>query len=184
MSPVTYALAPAWARHAAHLVVLLALPSGLWRLALALGFRAGHTEQGYLDRVGSTSGALYVVALSVLAEGIAMLTLGLVRPWGEVVPRWIPFVGGRPIPPPAVVVPASIGTVILFAIWTPFVFWWNIPDQTLTPIGHTLVGVLYLPLIAWAPLLGAVTLDYHRRHRPAQPEGEALSERRPLLNPK
>lgn len=33
--------------------------------------------------------------------------------------------------------------------------------------GHTVVGFLYLPLVAWAPLLAAVTFDYYRRHRPA-----------------
>ena len=157
--------APRWAVHAAHLVVVTALPSGLWRLALAMGFRAGHTEQGYLDRVGDTTGAIYVVVLSIVAEGFALLTLGLVRPWGEVAPRWIPVIGGRVIPPKAVVIPASIGAAILFFLWTPFLFWWNIPDDTLTTTGHTVVGFLYLPLVAWAPLLAAITVDFHRRHR-------------------
>lgn len=163
-SLVTHAPPPVWARRAAHLVVLTALPSGLWRIALAMGFPAGHTEQGYIDRVGSTSGALYVVALSVLAEGIALLTLGLVRPWGEVVPRWMPLLGGRSVHPLAVVIPASVGVAILFIIWTPFLFWWMIPDDTMTAMGHTVVGFLYLPLVAWAPLLAAVTFNYHQRH--------------------
>ena len=161
-----YPPAPTWAVRAAHLVVLTALPSGLWRLALAMGFHAGHTEQGYIDRVGSTTGAIYVVVLSIVAEGFALLSLGLVRPWGEVVPRWIPRLGGRAIPARAVVVSASIGAGILFVLWTPFLFWWNIPDVTLTAAGHTVVGFLYLPLVAWAPLLAAITVDFHRRHRP------------------
>ncbi|UNO44441.1 hypothetical protein [Streptomyces sp. MST-110588] len=32
-------------------------------------------------------------------------------------------------------------------------------------VGDVVVGFLYLPLIAWGPLLGAVTLSYHRRRR-------------------
>ncbi len=36
----------------------------------------------------------YVLTLSVLSEVIALLAIGLVRGWGEVVPRWIPFLGG------------------------------------------------------------------------------------------
>jgi len=166
MSLVVHAPAPVWANRAAHVVVLIALPSGLWRLALALGFHAGHTDQGYIDRVGSTTGALYVVALSVLAEAFALLAFGLVRPWGERVPGWIPLLGNRAIPPRAVVIAASIGAAILFVIWTPFVLWWNIDDGSLTATGHTAIGFLYLPLVAWAPLLAAITVDFHRRHRP------------------
>ncbi|GAA2842698.1 hypothetical protein GCM10010505_77190 [Kitasatospora aburaviensis] len=31
-------------------------------------------------------------------EGLTLLTLGLVRPWGEVTPRWIPLIGGKLLP--------------------------------------------------------------------------------------
>ncbi|MCF2434810.1 hypothetical protein LV779_08895 [Streptomyces thinghirensis] len=33
-----------------------------------------------------------------MSEALALLTLGLVRPWGEVVPRRVPLLGGRPVP--------------------------------------------------------------------------------------
>ncbi|MDF5753187.1 hypothetical protein [Spongiactinospora sp. TRM90649] len=36
--------------------------------------------------------------LSTLALIGAVLTVGLVRPWGEIWPRWVPFLRGRPIP--------------------------------------------------------------------------------------
>lgn len=123
------------------------------------------TEQGYEDLVGSNGGRLYVVVLSLLAEAFALLTLGLVRPWGEVVPQWLPFVGGRRVRPTVAVVAASIGVVVLLAMWTPFLLWWALDHDDMTATGHTVVGFLYLPLVAWAPLLAAVTLDYRRRHR-------------------
>ncbi|MGW2681256.1 hypothetical protein [Streptomyces sp. NPDC001436] len=47
--------------------------------------------------------------LSVLSECLALPTLGLVRSWGETVPRWIPHLGGRRVPPLAAVVPALLG---------------------------------------------------------------------------
>ncbi|MFD0661346.1 hypothetical protein [Thermocatellispora tengchongensis] len=79
---------------------LLVLPSSLWRIGLAMGLPLGYTEQGLRDIIGTTMwGPLYLVALAALTEGAALLTLGLVRPWGEVVPRWIPLLGGRTIRP-------------------------------------------------------------------------------------
>ncbi len=164
--PGMYPPPPVWARRAAHLVALTALPTGLWRLALAMGFHAGYTEQGYADLDMSTTGSLYVIVLSVLIEAFALLTLGLVKPWAEQVPRWIPVVGGWTVRPMVAVVPAAIGAAILLYLWT-FLFWWNLPHDDMTPSGSTVVGFLYLPLVAWAPLLAAVTVDYYRRHRPA-----------------
>ncbi|WP_294567962.1 hypothetical protein [uncultured Arthrobacter sp.] len=35
----------------------------------------------------------------------------------------------------------------------------------MTPTGADVVGLLYLPLVAWGPLLAAVTVSYARRHR-------------------
>lgn len=157
--------APKWAVRAAHLAALVALPAGIWRLALALGINAGFTEQGYLAIAGSLEAKMYLVALSVLSEAFALLSLGLVRPWGEVVPRWIPWMGGREIRPMAVVVPASIGAVILLALWTPLLFWWTFTHDDMTATGHIAVGFVYLPLVAWGPLLAAVTVDFLRRHR-------------------
>jgi hypothetical protein len=59
----------------------------------------------------------YFIALSLVTEGAVLLTLGLVRPWGERVPRWVPLLGGRRVAPLAAVVPASIGAVAVQLIW-------------------------------------------------------------------
>ncbi|MFD9243397.1 hypothetical protein ACFV0D_15960, partial [Streptomyces sp. NPDC059556] len=89
---------PRWAVLAAHAVPLVTLPSGLWRLALVAGFPvtrdAGWRSMGLGESV-------YVVSLSVVSELLAFLTLGLVRSWGEVFPRWMPFLGGRRVNPAA-----------------------------------------------------------------------------------
>ncbi|MFJ8475379.1 hypothetical protein [Kitasatospora sp. NPDC094011] len=154
---------------AAHLAAVTALPAGLWRLALVAGLHAGYSDAGY-RAVGFTGwNAVWPVALSVLAEALALLTLGRVRPWGTVPPRWVPFLGGRPVNPRRVVLAGALGAAGLTALWTPFLAWWAVPHPDLTPLGHLLVGFLYLPLAAWGPLLAAVTLSYHRRHRAAAP---------------
>ncbi|MFE7636264.1 hypothetical protein ACFU7Z_19740 [Kitasatospora sp. NPDC057518] len=156
---------PRWAVRAAHLAAVTALPAGLWRLGLVAGWHGGYTEAGYRAMGLTGWGAVWPVFLSLFTEALALLTIGLVRPWGTVPPRWVPFFGGRPVRPRAVVLAASLGAVGLALPWTPFVGWWALPGTGMTPLGHTLVGFLYLPTVAWAPLLAAVTVSYHRRHR-------------------
>ncbi|MEU5714989.1 hypothetical protein AB0G71_04205 [Streptomyces sp. NPDC020403] len=64
-------------------------------------------------------------------------------------------------------VTASLGAAALTLILAQFALWWAFPHPDMTPLGSTIAGILYLPLVAWGPLLAAVTLDYHRRRRAA-----------------
>jgi hypothetical protein len=159
-------------RRAAHAITLLALPSGLWRLGLALGLHLGYTEEGYRAVCPPGFwGPGYLVLLAVVSEGAALLSLGLVQRWGEVVPRRVPLIGGRTVPAMAVLVPAWSGVAVLTVLWTPLLAWWAMPADDMTPAGHALVGLLYLPLVAWAPLLAVLTLAYQRRRRAGMTPG-------------
>ena len=98
---------------AAHLTALTVLPSGVWRVVLGCGVTLGFARAD-LEADGIPGrGTVMVVFLTVLTEALALLTLGLVKPWGEVVPRWVPALGGRRVPPAAAVVPAAIGGILL-----------------------------------------------------------------------
>ena len=165
---------PRWVRIAAHAAALTPLPSALWRLLLVFGLPAGYTARG-LDGLGVDGwGRVGVLGLSVFSELAALLTLGLVQRWGEVVPRWVPVVGGRPVRRRPVVVLAGVGAVALTVLWTPLLGWWALDHPGMTSTGATVVGVLYLPLVAWGPLLGAVTCWYARRPRALRgaPDGD------------
>ncbi|WP_234338152.1 hypothetical protein [Streptomyces sp. NRRL F-5727] len=159
---------PRWAVWSAHLTTLVVLPSGLWRIAMALGRPAGYTTEGF--RPFQTAEAkLSMVALSVVCELLAFLTIGLVRPWGDVVPRWIPLIGGRVVRPAAAIVPAALGALALTWLWSDLPWWWTYPHDDMTAVGALVVGILYQPLVLWGPLLGAVTFSYYRRHRRGRP---------------
>lgn len=173
---------PRWARIAALAVPLTVLPAGLWRIAvfaLHLPLLDGDSL-GPGDAQGDLPGwvpmEVYVVVLSLVSELVAFTAVGLIARWGEVFPRWVPVLRGRRVPAMAAVVPASIGAAILTVMWTLSVVNCLVFQETIQgrplPEGfpihlHSWEGVLgalaYAPLIAWGPLLGAVTVAYYRR---------------------
>ncbi len=161
---------PRWAVRVAHAIPLCVLPSGLWRVALVLGL-AGH-DADYHWAVWERP---YVIGLSVVSEGLALLALGLVRPWGEVVPRWAPGLRGRQIPIPAVVIPAALGATLIMMLCA-----YGVLNQIfgfVEPMNENGDGfptsgpaawalwATYAPLLAWGPLLAILTVAYYRRRR-------------------
>jgi hypothetical protein len=156
-----------WATVAAVAVPLCVLPSALWRL--------NHVIDSLVNgpgpcETGAVGESLYQASLSLVSMALALLTLGLVRPWGEVVPRWVPGVGGRPVPVRAATIPASIGATIVAAL-TVYQLLHQMFDIAgpleplppgCTPPGAEIL-VFYAPLVAWAPLLFFVTHDFRRR---------------------
>lgn len=167
--------APRRIRLAAYLVPLCVLPSALWRLSVIVTGPLCDPVGGAVDprQLEVDAGeAVYLVALSVVSMAAALLTVGLVRPWGEVVPQGVPVLGGRRIPVLAAVIPAGVGAGVIVAVIaygaanSVFRF---VPEPTtgcLFPRGGLEVQLLklaYAPLLAWAPLLIAVTVSYYRR---------------------
>lgn len=161
---------PRWARRCAWLAVLTTVPSGLWRMAMAVGIPVGASDQIRREHFGFPGwGTVYVFGLTFVLVGLALLTLGLVRRWGEVVPHWIPFVGARRVPPLAAVIPAGAGAVALTLLWVTTMSnvetIWGL--YGLEGAERVLMMACYVPLLLWGPLLAAVTVSYHRRHEPS-----------------
>jgi hypothetical protein len=172
---------PRWARAAALAVPFTVLPSSLWRIAVCT-LHLPIARDG-LAGTGGSSGLpgvplwLYVIALSVLSELLAFTAVGLVSPWGEVFPRWVPGLRGHRVPALFAVIPGALGAAILTPLWT-----WAAVNQLQgrgingrplpsdAPLGFSdwqgVVAVAaYAPLLLWGPLLGAVTVSYWRRRR-------------------
>lgn len=162
---------PRWVNVLAHLVPLTTLPSCLWRLALGFGVPVGFS--GELAEVYHAPGWItpYVIALSLLSEGLALLTLGLVQPWGEVAPGWLPFIGGRRIPPLAAAVPAALGAISVTVITLQGLpAWWEDEPGSPQGLAALVMAACYAPLLAWGPLLAVVTVAYYvRRTKATEP---------------
>ena len=65
-----------WAVRAAHLAALTTLPSCLWRLGLAAGLPLGYAPEWLASNAGTLTDRAYLVALSLITEGLALLTSG------------------------------------------------------------------------------------------------------------
>lgn len=160
-------------RLAAHAAALTLVPSGLWRVAIAFGWDSGFTEENLSPDNFPGAESFYLIGLSLLAEALGLLTLGLVHRWGEELPHWVPALGGRRIPVPAAVIPASLGAALVTLITVNGAFSWNDADNmgaAGSPDGfhYWLMTACYLPLLAWGPLLAVVTAAYYRRRRPGR----------------
>ncbi|MFU8850641.1 hypothetical protein ACNAW0_06615 [Micromonospora sp. SL1-18] len=161
--------APAWAVRVAHLIPLAVLPSGLWRVALVAGVPLGAYEHGAPARTHGWE-SISILSLSVISEALALLSLGLVRPWGEVFPRWLPLLGGRRVPPSFAVTVATAGAVAVTVVWA-YATWGMLARDLVvegdglgfSPAGFALLVACYVPLLLWGPLLLALTIAYHHR---------------------
>ncbi|MFH9068295.1 hypothetical protein [Streptomyces alboflavus] len=169
---------PQWAWLAALAVPLTAVPSGVWRIASWFLDESTHDERGSLP--AWLPGWSYMLLLSLVSELFAFTAVGLVTRWGEVFPRWVPFLRGRAVPTMAAVVPAAIGAVLVTVLWTG-AFVAEAAGVTITgeplaedyptrqgPWQAAALYVSYAPLLLWGPLLGAVTWAYWRRRRAAR----------------
>ncbi len=71
--------APRWARCCAHAIALCAVPSGLWRVAMAFGVYVGYSDRVLREEFAIPGwGIAYVLGLSLLAEAAALFPLLLV----------------------------------------------------------------------------------------------------------
>ena len=107
--------------------------------------------------------SVYLICLSLTIEGFALLAFGLVRPWGERAPRCF-----RDRRPPRASAPRGrrrgdrdrARHLHRADVLRPGD---SISDLEATDAGRAMAVACYLPLLLWGPLLGALTIAYHRR---------------------
>ena len=148
--------APRWARRAAHAIALCALPSALWRIAMASGVYVGYSDQVLRDAFGIPGwGIAYVVGLAVVSELAALFPLLLVSD------RWQPL---RPRALAALAWTASALTIVF--VLSQLVVLFTVESRTyLSDTAETVWAFFFGPLAAVPFLLTAVTWSYSRRRR-------------------
>lgn len=155
---------PRWADLAARLAALTPVPASLWRLPLVFGASMGLSDMAGLMDQPLWARFCYLVGLGAASDGLAFLTLGLVRPWGEVWPRFLPVIGGRRVPPRVAIGLATTGGVAATVLWTYSTVLFATGRLVHISGGWVLLmTACYAPLLLWGPLVLAVTWHYYRR---------------------
>ncbi|MFD6682503.1 hypothetical protein [Micromonospora parva] len=183
---------PTWARRAGHVAwiapVLGFIPLHVpWILGIPMfadpdRFRewyhgrgpgvGEHPVEGFL---GLPAGAFYLGLLCVLAGLGGVLALGLIKDWGVVFPRWVPWLRGRRVPPWVPLTPTVLGSALMigYSATLPWQFAADLSkpggEEIFTPTG-VLIG---LPLLlAWTFALPVAGWSYYRRTRSVRAAGQ------------
>lgn len=121
-----------------------------------------------LDSSPATMATGLLLGAAMLVGGV--LTLGLILPWGERFPRWVPRIGGRPVPVALAVVPAMLVAVLFTVGGIGITGLGAAATGVGAPAFDTLELALVMPFWLWGPLLAVATWGYalHRAQpRPA-----------------
>lgn len=86
-----------------------------------------------------------------------VLTLGLIRPWGEVFPRWMPGLAGRRVPIRAAAIPGGVVAAVLTVSAVPMIVAMLTTD--LRPLDKAL-SLLVFPFGVWGPALALAVWGY------------------------
>ena len=175
---VTTAPVQRWALIAGWGSLLLPLPSVLWRLLMLAGVDVGFGLSGEVRE--SAAGIGYVLGLEVLTVLVAVLGFGLIRRWGEVVPGWVPRLGGRTIPPLVPIIVGGIGSAVLLGLigsmlatfvlaWTGTVPGWT-PDVGMTAGERAFLLTCYVPFFLWPVAIAVALIGYARRRLGTRPD--------------
>lgn len=141
-----------WGKVAVVVAVVCALPYGLLRMTWLTPWPFGMDPAVF---VAMPEMRLHGLLLGLAALSGAVLTTGLVARWGEVWPRWMPVVRGRPVPLAAAVVPGGV-VAALFTVAA-------VPMMIMTIGSGDLWGLIVFPFIVWGPALGIAVSGYALR---------------------
>jgi hypothetical protein len=118
------------------------------------------------------------LGLAVSAAAGAWLTSGLIRPWGEVFPRWIPLLRGKRVPIRLAVVPGLVVAVMVATTAKDLLLTFATSGSGITAVTDwplVTLPMLLWPLWAFALAMAAVGYGTRRRLSEAEPTSVSLS---------
>lgn len=155
------ASATRWGRWAAWTAAAIPVVYATTRLAWLAGIPLG-ASQDMVDDLHDSGGVWAGTGLAAFALVGAVLTLSLTQRWGEVFPRWTPWLAGKPVPVKLAVVPA---TFVAIAVAAASLGFFATPRfvELMGDLNSAAAPMLLWPL--WAVALGLAALAYHLRRR-------------------
>ncbi|KEQ24823.1 hypothetical protein ET33_07060 [Paenibacillus tyrfis] len=161
-----------WGRWMTWIAALAPLPYAMSRFAWALDIPLGIDPQD-LQHFSKANEAAHVIewVFGTVCIGGGLLTLGLIRKWGEVFPRWFPFIGGKRVPIRLAVIPATGVAIAVTAAGFVFTVSFFAATLRLMPVDQIVLRQLYGavgPMLSWVPwgvALGLAAMTYYYRRR-------------------
>lgn len=150
-----------WGRTAVFVSVLMPVAYCVTRWAWALGISLGDPT----SMVAEMSPGVRLAAAFLATSGLlgAILTFGLIRPWGEVFPRWMIGLAGKRVPIMLAVIPASLVSVLFINAGLMYIRIF-LPQLIAEPAEWGAAAPEFLfPL--WGGALAVATLAYYLRRR-------------------
>jgi hypothetical protein len=153
-------------RTATYAAVTVPLVYCLTRWAWALGIPLGVSRE-FLRKMEAGAPGIWLLGamLGTLGAAGAVLTLGLTQQWGEVYPRWIPGLRGKPVRPRTAIIPATLVAIMVTTAGLMYIrvtALGQLPGDfrdNITTVGPEMLWPL------WGVALGAATYAYHLRRR-------------------
>ncbi|GLZ00554.1 hypothetical protein [Actinoplanes sp. NBRC 103695] len=150
-----------WGRWAVAVAVAVPAFYAVVRLAWAVHIPFGISDE-FLAELHNSGMVWAGAGLGGFALAGAVLTLGLTQRWGEVFPRWMIGLAGRRVPIRLATIPAGL---VALAVTAASVAFYSNPELYTSDLSLAHVPQMTWPL--WGAALGAATLAYHLRRRPA-----------------
>jgi hypothetical protein len=164
-TPLAARLSDAVVRHRRPITLVAALGPVPYALARATWLTPWPQFGGPVEAMAPEI-RLWGLLLGGAAALGAALTVGLIRPWGEVFPRWMPGLAGRAVPVRVAAVPGGIVAALVTLAAVPMLVAMLVGDLT---TGDKVMSVVLLPFYIWGPALALAVWGYvaHRRAEPA-----------------
>jgi hypothetical protein len=150
-----------WGRTAVFVSVLMPMAYCLTRWAWALGISLGDPTSMVAEMDSGVRLAAAFLATSGL--GGAVLTFGLIRPWGEVFPRWMVGLAGKRVPIMLAVIPATLVSVLFVNAGLMYIRLF-LPQLIAEPAAWGAAAPEFL-FPVWGGALAVATLAYYLRRR-------------------
>ncbi|SHN74240.1 hypothetical protein [Cryptosporangium aurantiacum] len=165
---------PRWARITAYTAAVLpwigwAVPHALWLLGVPFGISSAMVDD--IDAELSSTAGIAITAIPPLA---GLLVLGLAQRWGQIVPEWVPHLGGRAVPRLLALVPAGTvaAALVAYGLLSTAALIAALADGSSSGAdvlsGWAATGTLVV-FVAWGGTLGATAVGYHVATRTPRP---------------
>jgi hypothetical protein len=163
-----------WGYTAAVILLPYAILKTLWTWGMTIGFtneKAISTMSHIGDNIQGQSPfvyGLYKLGLdftTILAIVASLFALALVQSWGQIFPKWVPFVKNQKVPRWLLLIPGwSIGFItVMVSISTIFQLLGFLPRGNPEGLAYWVYGITYGGLFIWGVCIFLATLSYQYR---------------------